>query len=112
MDRGGEWTEVASGQRWRVDIGGEWTEVASRQRWRVNRGGEWTVSMPAVYAHNYYLLLNIEAFYQAIFTIVHFYKVLSKFSQRKYLPHVHLRQRKLTKFEEKVSVVHIRQRSA
>ena len=56
MERGGEWTEVASGQRWRVDIGGEWTEVASRQRWRVDRGGEWTVSMPAVYAHNYYLL--------------------------------------------------------
>ena len=29
MDRGGEWIEVVSGQRWRVDRGGEWTEVAS-----------------------------------------------------------------------------------
>ena len=42
MDRGGKWTEVASGNRWRVDIGGEWTEVASGQRWRVDGGGEWT----------------------------------------------------------------------
>ena len=33
MDRGGEWTEVVSGQRWRVDRGGEWTEVTSGQRW-------------------------------------------------------------------------------
>ena len=31
MDRGGEWTEVASGQRWRVDNSGEWTEVTSGQ---------------------------------------------------------------------------------
>ena len=29
MDRGGEWTEVTSGQRWWVDRGGEWTEVVS-----------------------------------------------------------------------------------
>ena len=29
MDRGGEWTEVVSGQRWQVDRGGEWTEVAA-----------------------------------------------------------------------------------
>ena len=27
MDRGGDWTEAASGQRQRVDIGGEWTEA-------------------------------------------------------------------------------------
>ena len=33
MDRGGEWTEVVSGQRWRVDNSGEWTEVTSGQRW-------------------------------------------------------------------------------
>ena len=33
MDRGGEWTEVVNGQRWRVDRGGEWTEVMSGQRW-------------------------------------------------------------------------------
>ena len=29
MDRGDEWTEVVSGQRWLVDRGGEWTEVTS-----------------------------------------------------------------------------------
>ena len=29
MDRGDEWTEVASGHRWRVDRGDEWTEVTS-----------------------------------------------------------------------------------
>ena len=33
MDRGCEWREVTSGQRWRVDRGGEWTEVVSGQRW-------------------------------------------------------------------------------
>ena len=33
MDRGGEWTEVVSGQRWWVDRDGEWTEVVSGQRW-------------------------------------------------------------------------------
>ena len=33
MDRGGEWTEAASGQRRRVDRGGEWIEVTSGQRW-------------------------------------------------------------------------------
>ena len=33
MDIGGEWTEVVSGQRWRVDRGDEWTEVVSGQRW-------------------------------------------------------------------------------
>ena len=32
MDRGGEWTEVVSGQKFRVDRGGEWTEVVSGQR--------------------------------------------------------------------------------
>ena len=32
MDRGGEWTEVVSEQRWRVDRGDEWTEVVSGQR--------------------------------------------------------------------------------
>ena len=32
MDRGDEWTEVVSGQRWRVDRGGELTEVVSGQR--------------------------------------------------------------------------------
>ena len=32
MDRGGEWIEVASEQRWQVDRGGEWIEVASGQR--------------------------------------------------------------------------------
>ena len=30
MDRGGEWTEVASGQRWRVDRVGYWTKVLDR----------------------------------------------------------------------------------
>ena len=29
MDRGGELTEVMSGQRWLVDRGDEWTEVVS-----------------------------------------------------------------------------------
>ena len=33
MDRGDEWTEVTSGQRWRVDRGGEWTEMVSGQKW-------------------------------------------------------------------------------
>ena len=33
MDRGGEGTEVMSGQRWWLDRGGGWTEVVSRQRW-------------------------------------------------------------------------------
>ena len=32
MDRGDEWTEVMSGQRWLVDRGGGWTEVVSGQR--------------------------------------------------------------------------------
>ena len=32
MVRGGEWSEVVSGQRWRVDRDDEWTEVVSRQR--------------------------------------------------------------------------------
>ena len=32
MDRGGEWTEVVSGQRWSVDRGGQWTEVVSGQK--------------------------------------------------------------------------------
>ena len=32
MDKGGEWTEVMGGQRWRVDRGGEWTEVTSGQK--------------------------------------------------------------------------------
>ena len=32
MDRGGEGTEVVSGQRWGVDRGDEWTEVVSGQR--------------------------------------------------------------------------------
>ena len=32
MDRGGEWTEVVSGQRWRVDRVHEWTMVMSGQR--------------------------------------------------------------------------------
>ena len=32
MDRGDEWTEVVSRQRWCVDRGGEWTEVVSGQR--------------------------------------------------------------------------------
>ena len=33
MNRGGEWTEVVSGQRWGLDRGGERTEVVSGQRW-------------------------------------------------------------------------------
>ena len=33
MDRGGKWTEVVSGHRWRVDRGGEWTELTGGQRW-------------------------------------------------------------------------------
>ena len=32
MDRGDEWTELMSGQRWQVDRGDEWTEVVSGQR--------------------------------------------------------------------------------
>ena len=32
MDRGDEWTEVVSGQRWLVDRGDEWTEVTSGLR--------------------------------------------------------------------------------
>ena len=32
MDRGGEWTEVVSGQRWSVDRDEERTEVMSGQR--------------------------------------------------------------------------------
>ena len=33
MDRGDEWMEVVSGQRWGVDRGGEWIEVVSGQMW-------------------------------------------------------------------------------
>ena len=33
MDRGDEWTEVTSGQKWRVDRGGEWTVVMNGQSW-------------------------------------------------------------------------------
>ena len=32
MDRGGQWTEVTSGQKWSVDRGDKWTEVTSGQR--------------------------------------------------------------------------------
>ena len=32
LNRGDEWTEVTSGQRWSVDRGDEWTEVVSGQR--------------------------------------------------------------------------------
>ena len=40
MDRGGEWSEVGSGQRWGVDKWDDWTEGTCRQSGQLDRGGE------------------------------------------------------------------------